>query len=72
MTAKRRKPLIERLKKGIEEGIAHAHGELTLRTVEVSEEPPSATDSFRQGWKEAQCGDTLPIDRLWEGLDVER
>ncbi|MBC7819432.1 MAG: helix-turn-helix domain-containing protein [Planctomycetaceae bacterium] len=40
MTAKRRKPLFERLKKGLEEGIAHAQGALTLRTVEVPEEPP--------------------------------
>ena len=30
-----------------------------------------AADSFERGWKEAQSGDTLPIDRLWEGLDVE-
>jgi hypothetical protein len=30
-----------------------------------------APDSFRRGWAEAQAGDTLPIDRLWEGLDVE-
>ncbi len=30
-----------------------------------------AADSFRRGWKEAQGGDTLPVDRLWEGLDVE-
>ena len=30
-----------------------------------------AADSFRRGWKEAQSGDTLPVDRLWEGLDVE-
>src|SRR5712691_7962285 len=30
-----------------------------------------AADSFRRGWKEAQNGDTLPVDRLWEGLDVE-
>ena len=40
MTAKRRKPLFERLKKGLEEGIAHAQGALTLRTVEVPDEPP--------------------------------
>ena len=40
MTAKRRKPLFERLKQGLEEGIAHVQGELTLRTVEVPEEPP--------------------------------
>ena len=72
MTAKRRKPLFERLKQGLEEGIAHTQGELTQRTVEVPEEPPSATDSFRKGWKEAQSCDTLPVGRLWEGLDVER
>ena len=40
MTTKRRKPLFERLKQGLEEGIAHVQGELTLRTVEVPEEPP--------------------------------
>jgi GNAT superfamily N-acetyltransferase len=30
-----------------------------------------AADSFRQGWKEALKGETLPIKRLWEGIDVE-
>ena len=30
-----------------------------------------AADSFRRGWEEAQAGETLPVDRLWEGLDVE-
>lgn len=72
MTAKRRKPLFERLKKGLEEGVAHAQGELILRTVEVSEALPLAADSFRQGWKKAQSCDTLPVDCVWEGLDVER
>ena len=72
MTDKRRKPLFDRLKKGLEEGIANAQGELILRTVQVSEALPSAADSFRQGWKEAQSCDTLPVDHLWEGLDVER
>ena len=40
MTTKRRKPLFERLQQGLEEGIAHVRGVLTLRTVEVPEEPP--------------------------------
>jgi len=40
MTAKQRNPLFERLKQGLEDGIAHAKGELTLRTVELPEEPP--------------------------------
>jgi hypothetical protein len=30
-----------------------------------------AAESFRRGWAEAQSGQTLPVDRLWEGLDVE-
>jgi len=40
MTSNRRNSLFERLKKGLEEGIEHARGELTLRTVEVPTEPP--------------------------------
>lgn len=40
MTTKTRKPLFERLKQGLDEGIAHVQGEMTLRTVEVPEEPP--------------------------------
>ncbi len=39
MTTKR-PPLFERLKEGLEEGIAHAKGEVSLRTIEVPEEPP--------------------------------
>lgn len=30
-----------------------------------------AADSFRRGWVEAQRGDTMPVERLWEGVDVE-
>ncbi len=40
MAAKKRKPLFDRLKAALEEGIAHARGELTLKTVEVPEPPP--------------------------------
>jgi hypothetical protein len=29
-----------------------------------------AADSFRRGWKEAQSGDTLPVERLWEEFEV--
>lgn len=31
---------------------------------------PSA-DSFQQGWKEAQTGVTLPISKLWDGIDAK-
>lgn len=40
MAMKTRKSFFERLKTGLEEGIAHARGELTLKTVEVPEAPP--------------------------------
>lgn len=40
MTTKHRKPLFDRLKQGLQEGIAHAQGGLTLRTVEVPDDPP--------------------------------
>jgi hypothetical protein len=30
-----------------------------------------AESSFRQGWKEAMRGETLPIDDLWTGIDDE-
>jgi len=40
MTMRQRKPLFERLRTGLEEGIVHAKGDLTLRTVAVPEEPP--------------------------------
>ena len=30
-----------------------------------------AADSFRRGWAEAKGGDTMPVERLWEGVDVE-
>jgi hypothetical protein len=40
MAMKSRSPLFERLKKGLDESIAQARGELTLKTVEVPEPPP--------------------------------
>jgi putative transcriptional regulator len=36
----KRRPLFDRLKTGLEESLAHARGELTLRTIEVPSEPP--------------------------------
>jgi putative transcriptional regulator len=40
MATKPRKPIFERLATALKEGIAHAKGELTLKTVEVPEAPP--------------------------------
>jgi len=30
-----------------------------------------AAASFRQGWREAQQGDTYPVSTLWDGIDAE-
>lgn len=30
-----------------------------------------AADSFRQGWREAMAGETLPLEQLWDDLDAE-
>ena len=40
MSTRERKPLFSRLKNGLKESIAHAKGELTLRTVELPDAPP--------------------------------
>ena len=30
-----------------------------------------ATNSFRQGWREAQRGETAPVMTLWDDVDAE-
>lgn len=40
MAGKKRKPLFDRLRTGLEEGIAHAKGERNLKTVQIPEKPP--------------------------------
>ncbi len=30
-----------------------------------------APDSFQQGWAETVKGETLPVSKLWDGIDVE-
>ena len=47
MNARKRKPLYERLKQGLEETIAHVRGELTLQTVEIPDEPPEIDGPVR-------------------------
>jgi hypothetical protein len=42
-----------------------------IRTYRESVLLKPAAASFRLGWKEAQCGKTVPVDRLWEGIDAE-
>ena len=40
MSNRRRKPIFERLKQGLEEGISETQGKLTLRTIPMPEPPP--------------------------------
>ena len=42
-----------------------------VRTLHESVTLKSAAASLRQGWKEAQQGQLLPIAELWNDLDVE-
>jgi hypothetical protein len=42
-----------------------------IRTYRESVLLQSAAASVRRGWEEAQRGNTLPVERLWEGIDVE-
>jgi hypothetical protein len=30
-----------------------------------------AEESFVQGWKEMKKGETMPVSKLWEGVDAE-
>jgi hypothetical protein len=31
----------------------------------------SAEESFRQGWHKAITGQTIPLAKLWDGIDAE-
>jgi hypothetical protein len=40
-----------------------------IRTYRESVDLKPAAQSFRQGWREAQAGDLIPLEDLWEGVD---
>jgi hypothetical protein len=42
-----------------------------MRTFRESVTLKPAASSFRQGWNEAQQGDTYPVTSLWDDIDVE-
>ena len=42
-----------------------------LRSFRESIALKPAAESFRQGWQEAQEGNTLPIATLWTDIDAE-
>jgi len=31
----------------------------------------SPQESFRQGWKDAITGNTIPVSQLWDGIDAD-
>ena len=56
------------------EGLPEEYYPLLLQMIRTYRESvllKPAADSFRRGWEEARGGETLPVDRLWEGMDVE-
>jgi hypothetical protein len=55
MATNTRKPFFERLKTGLEEGIAHAKGERTLKTVDVPEAPPEVDAETLVALREQVC-----------------
>ncbi|CAN2041381.1 hypothetical protein GMMP15_410016 [Candidatus Magnetomoraceae bacterium gMMP-15] len=32
----------------------------------------NAEESFRQGWKEALAGETMPVSELWDDINAEK
>jgi len=56
------------------EGLPEEYLPLLLQMVRVYRESVllrPASESFRRGWEEAQSSETLPVERLWEGIDAE-
>jgi hypothetical protein len=56
------------------EGLPEEYFPLLLQMIRTYRESvllKPAAESFRRGWEEAQAGQTLPLERLWEGIDVE-
>jgi hypothetical protein len=39
--------------------------------VENEERWPTAAESFREGWQDAQAGRVHDIETLWDGLDAD-
>jgi hypothetical protein len=56
------------------EGVPEEYFPLLLQMIRTYRESvllKPAADSFRRGWEEAQGGETLPVERLWEGIDAD-
>jgi hypothetical protein len=56
------------------EGLPEEYFPLLLQMIRTYRESvllKPAADSFRRGWEEARRDETMPLERLWEGIDVE-
>jgi hypothetical protein len=54
------------------EGLPEEYFPLLLEMIRAYRESvllKPAADSFRRGWQEAQGGETVPVDRLWGGIE---
>ncbi len=58
-TPDRYRPLLLRLVQSFREGI------------EEDEPWPSATESFREGWRDVKAGRVHSVETLWDGIDAE-
>ena len=43
--------------------------EEAIDVVRKRTELPSAEQSFREGWRAALLGETIPVSELWEGIE---
>ena len=41
------------------------------QTLTEDDRLPSATEAFRQGWRDVQAGRVQPIETLWDGIDAQ-
>ncbi len=39
--------------------------------IEEEEPWPSATEAFKEGWRDVKAGRVRPVDTLWDGIDAD-
>lgn len=63
------------------EAFAHAHGYTTLSeyllfliegAIEADETKEDLIEAFREGWRAAMKGETIPASKLWDALQSDQ
>ncbi|MEM7125575.1 MAG: hypothetical protein AAF702_04570 [Chloroflexota bacterium] len=58
--------------KQLEAILAHLHRlEEVVRMLIEEQEVDKPLDDLRIAWAEVQAGETIPVEELWDGIDVE-